>query len=199
MPHFRMLRDQRGSNTVEMSIALMVLIVLTLGVCDLGVALWQWNLAEKATQAGARLAAVSDPVAPSIVTWEGDLTKYQGGTRCWDAVGHTDICAPATKVITCNSSGCGGQTANAAAFKAIVTRMQTLLPKIQPANVVVEYTYNGLGFIGRPGGQPVDVTVRLTGMTFDFLVLDHLVGLPDKITMPPATATLTGEDYNSAL
>ena len=54
----------------------------------------------------------------------------------------------------------------------------------------------GLGFVGRGAPVPM-VTVRLTGMTYDFIAIDDLLGF-GAITMPGFDATLVGEDLNGA-
>jgi hypothetical protein len=41
------------------------------------------------------------------------------------------------------------------------------------------------------------VTVRLTGMTYNFIALDDLLGF-GPVTMPGFDATLVGEDLNGA-
>ena len=73
--------------------------------------------------------------------------------------------------------------------------MQIIYNKIQPENVVVEYTHVGLGFAGNPLGPDLHpaVTVRLVGMGFEFLT-PGLAGLLPIITMPDFAATMTGED-----
>src|SRR5262245_34289468 len=57
------LRDQQGSVLVEVTIMLSITLVLVLGAIDFLLLFYQWNAAAKAVQTGARLAAVSDPVA----------------------------------------------------------------------------------------------------------------------------------------
>ena len=75
--------------------------------------------------------------------------------------------------------------------------MCQLFPRITPQNVIVEYTHKqpGLGFAGRPGGPLPSITVRLTGLTFDFVVLDKMLGLP-QISMSGLAATATAEDLS---
>lgn len=193
------LGDERGANTIEMAMSLMVVVILTLGTCDMALALWQWNQAEKATHLGARRAAVSDFVAQQLTTWRGPTGTVSYGTPCWNSATGTDICALETNPLTCTSTACTDGGINQVAFNLILADMQLVYPRIQPENLVIEYTFNGLGFVGRPGGLPVDVTVRLTGMTFQFIALDALAGLPSQIAMPPFAATLVGEDFNSSL
>src|SRR5262249_3318402 len=57
------LRDQQGSVMVEVTVMLSATLVLILGAIDFLLLFYQWNAAAKAVQIGARLAAVSDPVA----------------------------------------------------------------------------------------------------------------------------------------
>ena len=64
----RFTKSEDGTTMVEMAIAMTLLLTLTLGFVDYGYALYQWNAATKAVQAGARLASISDPIAPEIST-----------------------------------------------------------------------------------------------------------------------------------
>src|SRR5215831_9178326 len=57
------LRDQQGSVLVEVTIMLSITLMLVLGAIDFLLLFYQWNAAAKTVQIGARLAAVSDPVA----------------------------------------------------------------------------------------------------------------------------------------
>ena len=66
MPLNHFLRDQRGAVMVEVTIILSLTLVLVLGAIDFLLLFYQWNAAAKAVQMGARLAAVSDPVASGL-------------------------------------------------------------------------------------------------------------------------------------
>ena len=46
LKHF--IRNQGGASLAEYVVILMLLMILTFGVMDMGYALWQWNNAEKA-------------------------------------------------------------------------------------------------------------------------------------------------------
>ena len=59
-------RDQRGAVIVEVTIVLTFMFVLVLGGIEFLLLFYQWNAAAKAVQVGARLAAVSDPVAVGL-------------------------------------------------------------------------------------------------------------------------------------
>src|SRR5262249_47168525 len=60
------LRDQHGAVMVEVTIMLSITLVLVFGAVDFLLLFYQWNAAAKAVQIGARLAAVSDPVASGL-------------------------------------------------------------------------------------------------------------------------------------
>jgi hypothetical protein len=66
---------------------------------------------------------------------------------------------------------------------------------LRPANVVVEYVHTGLGYAGRPGGPIPTIRLSLTGLNFDFIILNRLIGLP-QISMSSLMATATGEDLS---
>src|SRR5262245_40991895 len=70
MPLSQFLRRQDGSVMVEAAVMIPMIFVFVLGGIDFLFAFYQWNAASKAVQLGARIAAVSDPVAQDL----GDLS-----------------------------------------------------------------------------------------------------------------------------
>ena len=58
--------DQNGAVLVEATVTMTVLLVFLLGSMDFLFAFYQWNAATKALVIGARIAAVSDPVAEGL-------------------------------------------------------------------------------------------------------------------------------------
>ncbi len=193
-------RDDAGSSAVEFALVFVLLILVTFGSVEAGLMLWQWNSAEKATQEGVRHAAVHDLVAPGLRSigseplsggdygdWCRDRTTGAVNADCWFAP------------VTCTSASCsGGQGFSATAFAAIVARMRAVFPLVEAENVEVAYVFSGLGFIGRPGGQPMMVTVRLRNMRYQFFVLNAFTSLPDVIPLPAFAATLVGEDMSDS-
>jgi Flp pilus assembly pilin Flp len=184
-------KDTRGAAMVEFTVVMMVLFLLTGGIIDFGHLLFQWNSAEKATQAGARAAAISDPVAAELAIFDCDNDTISLGTPCspdGDSFG----------TVVCNGSGScsGGYSFSAGAFNLILAPMQQMFPRLQPQNVVVEYIDIGLGFAGRQSPVP-EVRVSLTGLTFDYAFLGGILG-NWIIAMPDFRATLVGEDLSSA-
>src|SRR5260370_35811274 len=67
----RIMRDQDGGPLVEAAILIPFLFVFLLGSVDFLNAFNQWNQATKAVEVGARIAAVSDPVASGLNTIPG--------------------------------------------------------------------------------------------------------------------------------
>lgn len=185
-------KDRSGTAMVEFTIIFMLLMLLTGGIVDFGNLLYQWNSAEKATQAGVRAAMISDPVATELATFDCDNNSITLGTPCRNGGTSfgTIVCNGATS--TCSD----GKTFSAAALGLILAPMRKMFPRLQAQNVIVEYTDVGLGFAGRQAPIP-EIRVRLTGLTFDYAFLGGLLGL-SSITMPDFRATLVGEDLSSA-
>lgn len=187
----------------EFAIVVLVFVTIIGMVVDFSIALYQWNAASKALYQGARLASVSDPVSSDLST----LTGLEGGANPGDPFPNfTRVCSGA-------SASCSGGTYSAVAMQTLVygrgqTTCGTLGPdgvaamcdvfnRIRPVNVIVTYQQTGLGFAGRPGGPVPTITVELTGLTFNFIFLHGILGLP-PIAMPPMRTTATGEDMKTA-
>ena len=193
-------QDTSGAAMIEFAIIAFLFCVLTGGLVDFALAIYQWNSASKAVQLGARLAAVSNPVSSDLKTFTG----LEGGALPGEPF-------PAfVRVCSGGSQSCSGGTYDVAAMDTLVYgRGQTscgtvgadqfagmcdVFNRIQPQNVIVTYRQTGLGFAGRPGGPVPTITVELTGLTFDFVFLSSLLG---PITMPAMKTTATGEDLST--
>lgn len=188
----RLFIDRRGSGAAEFALVLPLLILLLFGIIDGGRFLWEANKAEKATQAGARMAVVTDVISTGLGTQDyvgvGGLT--QGDLIPRSALG----------TITCTrtSCTCSGScptsyaTADSTSFDRIVQRMSFMKPDIAANNVTVSYRGSGLGFAGDPNGMEVAplVTVELNGVQFRPLVLFNAVAF----SLPAFRTTLTSED-----
>lgn len=184
----RFRQNESGATLVEFTLVFMLLMLLTFGLIEFGVVLYQYNAAETATAVGARFVATRGPVVTGVSDC-GVATNATAGTFCSAVSGSNSW------TITCNASapagGCQG-----AALSALVAEMRRFDPDIEAQNVQVVFRGAGLGFVGR--GSPVPmVTVRLTGMQYDFIALDDLLGF-GTLTMPGFDATVVGEDLNGA-
>ncbi len=179
-------RDESGAAMVEFTAAALTFFLLVFGSVEFANAYYQWNAATKAVQWGARVAAVSSPVAIGLTT----LTGTEGGAQPPSAMPSFDYTCAATakdgSAGTCTVGnysaaamqrivfGIAGQLscADLSSFTAGQQKLRIgmchLFPRIDDARkVTVRYQYTGLGYAGRPGtggntGGPVPtITVSL--------------------------------------
>lgn len=186
------LRSTSGASAAEFALTLPVFLVFFFGIIDAGRFAWEYNKAEKATQTGARFAAVTYPVAPNLSSY----SFATGGVIAGDT-----IPASAFGVLKCTkAAGCVCDTAPCptgtgtvtGSWTQLVARMRQIYPTVQESNIVVEYRGSGLGFAGDPTGMDVVpiVTVQLTGMTFRPLTTLSIA----VMNMPSFHTSLTAED-----
>lgn len=188
----------------EFALVVPLLLVFVLGTIDIGLYAFRINQAEKATQMGARWAAVTSPLATGL---EGQsLVNYNTGTgtvQQGDRVPLLDfkiICTGTTTTCTCSGSNClsGSYTRDAGAYGNLRDRMQRILPAIRDANMQVEYSGSGLGFAGDPNGPDLAplITVRLVNMQYPSVVLSPLGVTTD---LPDFAYSLTAEDLSGSI
>ena len=201
--------DQQGTTTVEFTIVALLFLLLTFGLVEFGNMFWQYNSAAKAAQLGARMTLVSNPVwseLPNLEStgtpgsaWEIDYTvTCDGDSGDCDGTYSGDYDATAMDCLVFGRSEAAppcDTECDPAGIDTGEAGMCDRFGRIAAKNVIVTYSHTGLGFAGRPGGPVPTVTVELTGLSFEFLALGDLLGLPD-ITMPPFTVTMTGEDLS---
>lgn len=190
----RFRRDQRGS-VAEFALVLPLAVLFLLGLVDAGRFLYEVNRHEKATQAGARFAVVTNPVLTALsgesyvgVT-VGGVTLTQGDRIPAGALGLVTCTSAAA--CTCTTAPCPATLTRDAAFTNLVARMSLIDPSVSSANVIVEYRGSGLGYAGDPNGMDIAplVTVRLTGITFEPFLL-----FGGDINLSSFSYTLTMED-----
>jgi len=206
-------RNEDGAVLVEVTIVMAIMFVFILGSIEFLFAFYQWNAATKAVQVGARIAAVSDPVAAGL----GNLSAAVVGPGVPPGGAMPNFmvtCDGATSSCTCNSGFCGGIIGyNEAAMRTIVygrgstscgdatsfynTGMCDIFSRITPANVVIVYAQTGLGYAGRPGGPVPTLTVSLHDLPFQFFFLSGLARFRD-MQIPALTTPITGEDLSSS-
>ncbi|MGO4623098.1 TadE/TadG family type IV pilus assembly protein [Ensifer sp. 2YAB10] len=192
-------QDQRGVTLTEGLISLPLVLLAISALVEFGYAMSQWNQTVKALQAGARLAAVSDPLTnnfAAVFPTDANNPLYNGDATPNDAT---------------ISSTCGPNLANcSAALTRIVMGSDGVCGvagdpnpgicdinwRIQPANVVVTYQRSGLGYWGRPNGPVLTMRLEVRGVTFDLPLLGALLGL-NRIEVPAHPVTLTTEDLKT--
>jgi Flp pilus assembly protein TadG len=191
----QILRDERGAALIEATIVMPLVLILTFGLLEFGNAMWRYHTAEKATAAGVRWLATRHGVAGAGAPVTNELytaqvpdcfvnTSAAPGAACAQVAGATGWSQ------TC--SGAGGGACSSTQMAGLLTEMRRYAPFINAANVTVELRGSALGFVGRGRAVPL-ITVRTTGLTFDFVTLDGLLGL-GPITMPSFASTLVAED-----
>lgn len=210
-------RDDSGAAMLEFTAAAFTFFIVLFGILEFSLAYFQWNSATKAVQFGARVAAVSNPVDSDLVDWDmldlDDACYESGGPIPGDKILKDAACV-FDRVCTSDSADgstgtCTNGTYDPAAMRDIVfgrgktscqeptslrdLGMCSLFSRITPENVVVRYQYTGLGYAGRPGGPVPTVTVSLTNLNYDFILVGGLAGL-NSIAMPSFATTVTGED-----
>jgi hypothetical protein len=207
-------RDRSGTTTIEFTIVALLFFLLTFGITEFGYMLWQYNSAAKAAQLGARLAAVSNPVWQELPSVTDDGSPGSAWTEEYDVTctggGECDGTAPSGTGPTIDNDAmqCLIYGRNAANDPPCDDQCQETgidgengicdrFPYLTEENVSVEYKNTGLGFAGRPTGPVPTITVRLTGMTFDLIMVGALIG-HDQVAMPDFAVTMTGEDMNRA-
>lgn len=204
-------RDQSGAVFAEFAILLPMVVIIVCGSIDFLYAFYQLNAAAKAVEVGARIAAVSDPVAfgldnlsneallngaeprapmPSFTVTCRDEACSCGGA-CGTMTENSFNPVAMNRIVYGHDGGtCGNATSSYAAG------MCDVLSSITAANVAIVYTQNGLGYAGRPGGPVPTITVSLRNLQFHFFFLTPLLGV--HIAMPAVSTTITAEDLCSA-
>ncbi|WP_114226882.1 MULTISPECIES: TadE/TadG family type IV pilus assembly protein [Sphingomonas] len=204
-------RDENGSGAAEFALVLTPLLIVLFGMIDTGRYLWTVNEAEKATQVGARVAAVTTPLVQEISS-----TNYIGTTVGSTVLTQGDrIPAAALGLIRCTSAACTCVTAPCPATltydttsvftNSLLPRMQATLPGLTAANIVVEYRGSGNGFAGDPNGPQISpmVTVKLVENSG----AATLAGMPlpvitsfmfASLRLPLVSTTLPAEDLSGS-
>ncbi|HLH98091.1 MAG TPA: TadE/TadG family type IV pilus assembly protein [Xanthobacteraceae bacterium] len=209
-----LIHDRRGAVLVEVTVVMSIMLVFILGSIDFLFALYQWNAASKAVQIGARIAAVSDPVALGLDSLSAAVVSASvppGSPMPYFMI----TCDGASESCTCNTVGaCPGvggydaQAMNRLVFGRASTScsdarsyydagMCDIFSRIRPENVQITYTQTGLGYAGRPGGPVPTITLSLQNLPFQFFFLSGLRGF-QNIAMPALTTSITAEHLSSS-
>lgn len=181
--------DESGISLLE-GLLVFPLILLTFSAfVEFTYAMHQWNQTVKAAQLGARFASVSDPITK-------DPISHTTGSFALDyAVNKPGEATP--EVIT--SATCDGANpvdCNDAELARLVDRMKAFNNRIKLANVQVTYQRSGLGYVGRPNGPVVTITVELRNVSLLMPIMNGLLGA--DFDVPPSKAAITSEDLSSS-
>lgn len=213
-------KSERGAALIEFTAVVGVLMVFLLGTVDLCIIMMNWASYNRATYTGARFAAVSDPVATGINNTIAAAGSGATGDTCINATdgtasGKCTIKAATTCTAT-NANGstgtCPGYTYNAAAMQAIVTQMNSalIIGSLDPRQVSVTYTPSNVGFVSRPNGSPINLTVSLSCVQSQLFFINYLMRWvlptpascngftpPKGLPLPGFATTLPSEDLTT--
>jgi hypothetical protein len=174
----------------------------------------QWTAATKAVEVGARLAAVSDPVATGLTGTTNLATNaVSSSVLVGDPMPAFQVtCDGASSNCSCTGFCTGFGSYSAAAMNTLVygrgssacndatsyynVGMCDMFARIVPANVSIIYTQTGLGYAGRTGGPVPTITVSLQNLTYQFFFLSGLQAFAN-LAMPSFKTTVTGEAMSS--
>lgn len=189
-------RNESGL-AAEFALVLPLFLLLLLGTIDVGIYSWRINQLEKATQAGARFAAVTDPVSSgldaSFVGQDFGGNPIQQGERL-PFFDFTISCT--STACACTGADCnrlGTIAFQSTPFANLAGRMRAIYPAVQDANIRVEYRGSGLGYAGDPNGPDAAplITVRLVNMQYTPVTLSPL---GTTVNLPDFAYSLTSED-----
>lgn len=198
----RFLRDEAGLSLTEALIVMPVVLICITVMVELGFAVFHWNQTVKAVNVGARHVAISSPLM-TRATYDAAMTADFGTVPQGDPT-------PAGAVSV--SCGAGATACDTAAMNRLLTGgdgicgdgstlfgMCDFAPWLNAENILVTYFRSGLGYVGRPFGQVSTITLELSGVTFDFMILDALIPILGTIDHPPHRASTTSEDLSSCV
>ncbi|MEL1251015.1 TadE/TadG family type IV pilus assembly protein [Aurantiacibacter gilvus] len=194
----RFIQDRKGASGAEFALLLPIVLLFLFGIIDAGRYAWEFNKAEKATQVGARHAVVTNLVASDLAAYsfavqggipQGTVVPITafGGISCSDSGGGASCACT-------DSTACAfGTTADDAAFGSLVERMRRIMPAVSRENVVITYSWSGLGYSGDPNGPDVHPLVNVQLQDMDYSPLTLFLFDVD-VPLPSASYTLTLED-----
>ena len=169
-------RERRGATAVEFAFLLPILLMLTLGILELSLVLFDYHRLGEAARRGARTAVVDDPV-PSLANLTGGTITCQGGGGG----------------VTC----VGGAVASVTSFNNIVAAMQGVMPAIGAQNARVIYNDSGVTSADTPGIVTPTVTVQVIDFGHSYLFLDYVPGVPSTFIFPPFSSSQMGSSVSA--
>lgn len=158
---------------VEFGMLAGIIVVITVAVIEFSLVVFDYARAAEATRAATRQLVMLTPVGNlnDLATTDVECRSTGGATSC-----------------------VGGALLDAASFDSAVATLQATLPVIQAENVVVEYSYSGIGALDSGGYKPY-ISVRLENVSRPYILLGAFLGGDATITLPAFKSTLLGNPY----
>jgi hypothetical protein len=212
----RFAQNEDGGPLVEVAVILPIMITVLFGGIDFLNAFYQWNAAAKAVEIGARIAAVSDPVASGLNAIPASVLSSTEVTG--DPMPDFDVaCDGGVSNCACVAGTCAGMGSYSARAMGLIVYgrggygvcqqpksqyfagMCNIFERISPANVTITYAQTGLGYAGRTLGPVPTITVSLneasspSKLPFKFFFLPFA-----DIAIPSVATTVTGEALSAS-
>jgi len=168
----RFLRDEDGAFIVEFGIAFPVLILLSFGLLEFSLVVFDYQRAAEATRRGVRTTILSYTIPNTATLLDGSVIS----------------CRLSNNVVSCT----GGSPSEFAAdqFNVLLTEMREVYPTLTEDNVIVTYEGTDVGAPEDAGGILPLVTLQLQGVRHDMIV-GQVIGIP-YIEFPAFTTTVLG-------
>jgi len=168
----RFLRDEDGAFIIEFAIAFPVLILLSFGLLEFSLVVFDYQRAAEATRRGIRTTILSYTIPNTATLLDGSVIS----------------CRLSNNVVTCT----GGSPSDLAAdqFNILLAEMREVYPTLTEDNVIVTYEGTDVGAVTDAGGILPLVTLELQGVRHDMIV-GQIIGIP-YIEFPAFTTTVLG-------
>ena len=167
----RFWRHVRGTVAIEFAFVLPLLLMFTIGVLEFGIILFDYQRAGEATRRGVRDLVINPPLAAL------DTLLTDGSV----------VCIGSGASVSCTGGAVDGDAATT--FAVIVEKMQDIFSSIAPQNVSVVYNASGVDDPANTGMITPTVTLSLTGLQYEFLLLQIIPGIPTGFEFPPFATT----------
>ena len=170
----RFWRHVRGAVAIEFAFILPLLLAFTVGVLEFGIILFDYQRAGEATRRGVRELVINPPLAAL------DTLLNDGSV----------VCIGSGASVSCTGGAVDGEAATT--FSALVENMRDIFSSIAAQNVSVVYNASGVDDPANTGMITPTVTLSLTGLQYEFFILQIVPGIPTGFEFPPfATTRLT--------
>ena len=163
----RFWRHARGVMAIEFAILAPALVLFTMGALEFGLILFDYQKAGEATRRAVRDLVINPPLAAL------DALADDG----------TVVCIGSGGGVSCTGGAVQGDAS--ATFTLLYNKMQDIFSDILPQNVSVTYSATaGIDKATNPGVVTPVVTLSLTGMRHEFLILQYVPGISSGFDLP---------------
>ena len=170
---YRFVRDEDGAFIIEFGLTFPVLILLSFGLLEFSLVVFDYQRAAEATRRGVRLAIIQEPIPNTTNLLD-------------DAV--ITCTATSDGVVSCTG---GSPSADAdALFAALLAEMQKAYPTLDATNIRITFEGTVVGDAESAGGVFPLVTLELVGGVHEMIV-GQLIYI-DEIEFPAFAATVLG-------